>query len=138
MIQSGGTSIFNYKNESIGVYDKCKLISIYPYQTFQIVTPSKVTYDFEKLAGGPDGVFLIKSISDRNGNTLSFTNELGFNNYPRLKSVSDPAGRTLNFVYKPLFNWLIEVNLSGVGAFNGRSKQLLTVTLPLPIAQPTS
>jgi RHS repeat-associated protein len=131
MIQSGGTSIFNYKNESIGVYDKCKLISIYPFQTFRIVTPSNITYDFEKLAGGPDGVFLIKSISDRNGNTLSFTNELGFNNYPRLKSVSDPAGRTLNFVYKPSFNWLIEVNLTGVGAFNGRKVTFDYHTLPI-------
>ncbi len=102
--------------ESIGVFDTMVQGSGF----IEITTPSKVVYRFETQAGKAGKYMLIKSIKDRNNNTLTFTNELGDGLYPRLKSVADPAGRTLNFLYKTSTNWLTEVNLSGVGVFNGR------------------
>ncbi len=102
--------------ESIGVFDAVTTTAT----SVTITTPAKLVYLFEKIPGQADNYWLIKSIKDRNNNTLTFTNELGADNNVRLKSVADPAGRTLNFVYKPTENWLTEVVLSGVGEFNGR------------------
>lgn len=102
--------------ESIGVFDAVTTTAT----SVTITTPARLQYVFEKTAGQTDNYWLVKTIKDRNNNTLSFTNELGQDGKVRLKSVSDPAGRTLNFVYKPTENWLTEVNLSGVGEFNGR------------------
>lgn len=102
--------------ESIGVFDTMVQGSGF----IEITTPSKVVYRFETQAGKAGRYMLIKSIKDRNNNTLTFTNELGDGMYPRLKSVSDPAGRTLNFLYRVNSNCISEVNLSGVGVFNGR------------------
>ncbi|NBB20425.1 hypothetical protein GVN20_13750 [Runella sp. CRIBMP] len=112
--------------ESIGVFDTM----IQGSGFIEITTPSKVVYRFETQAGKAGKYMLIKSIKDRNNNTLTFTNELGDGLYPRLKSVADPAGRTLNFLYKTSTNWLTEVNLSGVGVFNGRK---ITFDYHIPI-----
>ena len=102
--------------ESIGVFDTMVQGSGF----IEITTPSKVVYRFETQVGKAGKYMLIKSIKDRNNNTLTFTNELGDGMYPRLKSVADPAGRTLNFLYRVNSNCISEVNLSGVGVFNGR------------------
>ena len=113
--------------EEIGVFDTM----VEGIGFLEITTPSQVVYRFETQAGKAGNYLLIKSIKDRNNNILTFTNELGIDNYPRLKSVADPAGRTLNFVYNALNNWLIEVNLSGVNTFNGRKVTFDYNTLPL-------
>jgi RHS repeat-associated protein len=110
---------FTWTCESIGVFDTM----VDGIGFIEITTPSKIVYRFESVVGQTNtAIKLIKSIKDRNNNTLTFTNELGINNAVRLKSVSDPTGRTMNFVYKTgeARNYLSEVNLSGVGAFNGR------------------
>ena len=113
--------------EEIGVFDTM----VEGIGFLEITTPSQVVYRFETQAGKAGNYLLIKSIKDRNNNILTFTNELGIDNYPRLKSVADPAGRTLNFVYNALNNWLIEVNLSGVNTFNGRKVTFDYHTLPI-------
>ena len=109
---SGGTLV----PESMGVFDAVTTAAT----SVTITTPAKIEYVFEKTAGQTDNYWLVKTIKDRNNNTLAFTNELGIDNQVRLKSVLDPAGRTINFVYKTDRNWLVEVNLGGVGTFNGR------------------
>lgn len=88
----------------------------------EITTPGKIVYRFETQAGKAGNYLLIRSIKDRNNNTLTFTNELGVGNYPRLRSVADPVGRTLNFGYTG-DNYLSSVSLGGVGPFNGRNIQ---------------
>lgn len=111
--------------ETIGVFDQVTT-SGNPINSVTITTPSKVVYLFEQIAGQTNNAFwLIKSIKDRNNNTLTFTNEIGISGVPRLASVADPSGRTMNFTYLTgqNYNYLSQVTLAGVGAFNGRNIQ---------------
>lgn len=111
--------------ETIGVFDEVTTAGT-PINSVTITTPSKVVYVFEKLAGQTNNAFwLIKSIKDRNNNTLSFTNEIGISGVPRVASVADQAGRSLNFTYLTgeSYNYLSKVTLAGVGTFNGRNVQ---------------
>ena len=111
--------------ESIGVFDAITTTGS-PVNAVTITTPSKVEYYFEKMTGQTGNFWLIKTIKDRNLNTLTFTNQLGINNFPRLASVADQAGRSLTFTYLTgeLRNYLSQVTLAGVGAsFNGRNVQ---------------
>ena len=108
--------------ESIGVFDAITTTG----STVTITTPSKIEYYFEKMTGQSGNFWLIRTIKDRNTNTLTFTNQLGINNVPRLASVADQAGRSLTFTYLTgeLRNYLSQVTLAGVGAsFNGRNVQ---------------
>lgn len=96
----------------------------------EITTPGKIVYRFETQAGKAGNYLLVRSIKDRNNNTLAFTNELGAGNYPRLRAVADPQGRTLNFGYTG-DNYLASVSLGGVGPFNGRNIQFTYNTQPI-------
>jgi RHS repeat-associated protein len=119
-----------YVAETIGVYDNM-VLSTNPINNITITTPSKIVYYFEKMVGTTADFYLIKSIKDRNNNTLNFTNEIIVNGLPRLKSVADPAGRTLNFSYLSDENYLSQVSLSGVSPFDGRNIQFTYDNPPL-------
>lgn len=111
--------------ETIGVFDQVTTAGT-PINSVIITTPSKIVYTFEKMSGQTNNAFwLIKSIKDRNNNTLSFTNEIGISGVPRVVSVADQAGRNMNFTYLTgqTYNYLSQVTLAGVGAFNGRNIQ---------------
>ncbi len=112
--------------ETIGVFDQVTT-SGSPINSVTITTPSKIVYVFEVVVGQTNNFYwLIKSIKDRNNNTLSFTNEIGISGVPRVASVADQAGRSLTFTYLTgqNYNYLSQVTLAGVGAsFNGRNIQ---------------
>ena len=114
----------SWSPETIGLFD----IMTEGVSFLEITTPGKIIYRFETQAGKAGNYLLIRSIKDRNNNTLTFTNELGTDSYPRLRAVADPQGRTLNFSYTG-DNYLVSVSLGGVNAFNGRNIQF-TYNIP--------
>ena len=118
--------------ETIGVFDQVTTAGN-PINSVTITTPSKIVYTFEQMAGQTNNFFwLVKSIKDRNNNTLTFTNEIGISGVPRVASVADQAGRSLNFTYLTgqTYNYLSQVTLAGVGAFNGRNIQFSYSSTP--------
>lgn len=113
------TNLSGWEPEGIGVYDD--LVKVNGVATIEITTPSKIKYTFGRISGANLSIWPLRSITDRNGNTLTLTYEVGVNDIPRLKTVKDPGNRTFNFSYLAGTNYLTQVSLSGVGAFDGRN-----------------
>lgn len=98
-------------SETDGVFDEFFVVNA---TTVKVKKKNQVEFLFEKftLPGG-QSVYMLKTISDRNGNTITVTNEEA-NNAPRIDKVTGTNGHVLDFSYAPSTNYLSSVkDMSG-------------------------
>lgn len=89
----------NYECETKGVYN---ILEKPTSDKFTITTKNQIVYIFKKLSGSDDDFpYVLVSVHDRNGNTLSVNYESSVykTDFFRISSVTGTAGRNLNFYY---------------------------------------
>jgi len=122
LVHWGGGSIDVYKRNgndwdalSMGVYDKLEREGS---GQLVITTKSQVKYHFAyENNSSAYKVYFLKSIVDRNNNTVSISYESGVDGMPRINSVSDDHGRSISFSYRSGTNLISSVSDNK----NGRS-----------------
>lgn len=101
MWANGAIHVYNnnngtYTNETNGVYDQFSKSG----NQITITTKSQIEYTFEKPNGALSFTpYLLKTIKDRNNNTITLTYESVQSGQYRLKTVEGTAGRFLTFQY---------------------------------------
>ena len=122
LVHWGGGSIDVYKRNgndwdalSMGVYDKLEREGS---GQLVITTKSQVKYHFAyENNSSAYKVYFLKSIVDRNNNTVTISYESGVDGMPRINSVSDDHGRSISFSYRSGTNLISSVSDNK----NGRS-----------------
>lgn len=111
IVHWGGGSIDVYKAKgeqmvpvSLGVYDSFT----FDGDDAVIKTKNQMTYRFSQSGGTDDALYLLSTITDRNGNTLTLNYEQGVNDAMRISSVTD-GHRSISFGYKQGTNLLESV-----------------------------
>ena len=89
--KSNGSSLVP---ESNGVYDEMTLDG----SELVINTTTQMEYRFSRLSSSGASVFYLKTVKDRNGNTMTLNYANGVNGSKRISSVSD-GNRSLSFTY---------------------------------------
>lgn len=89
-----------------GVYSVLHKVSSNKYE---LTDKGQNVYTFEKVNTDAGMPYMLKSFSDRNGNTTSYNYELGVDGTPRLSSVRDASNRALSFEYKAGTDYILSV-----------------------------
>lgn len=120
LVHWGGGSIDVYERNgsnwealSMGVYDKLEREGS---GQLVITTKSQVKYHFAyENNSAAYKVYFLKSIVDRNNNTVAISYESGEDGMPRISKVSDDHGRTISFSYKKYTNLISSVTDDNMG-----------------------
>lgn len=89
----------SYVCETKGVYN---LLQKPTSDKFTITTKNQIVYTYEKIAGSADDFpYVLKTVRDRNGNTLTVQYEVSSykSGFYRIQRVTGTSGRNLNFSY---------------------------------------
>jgi len=89
----------NYVCETKGVYN---LLEKPTSDKFTVTTKNQIVYTYQKISGSSDSFpYVLVSVHDRNGNTLSvhYESSVYKTGFYRISYVTGTAGRNLNFYY---------------------------------------
>lgn len=103
----------NWEALSMGVYDKLEREGS---GQLVITTKSQVKYHFAyENNSSAYKVYFLKSIVDRNNNTVTISYEPGEDGMSRIRSVSDDHGRSISFSYRSGTNLISSVSDDKIG-----------------------